>query len=170
LAVSDTEWLLEIKTFAGEPALSQPRDVVVREVLATLAACRLPAACTRILSFDWEVLRIFAALAPQYKRICLTEPSKPSDIWWGRQYHGLTEAAAAAKTGAAGLAPSRDSLTTTLGKEAHALGLDVYAWTVNDPNDLHQLQGLADAIITDIPMQLSVVSRQSSERILKTDH
>jgi len=66
-------------------------------------------------------------------------------------YGGLTLGAIAAGGGQGWFADYRD-LTAGTVAQAHALGLKVGAWTVNDPGEMRAVQGLGpDAICTDRP-------------------
>lgn len=54
--------------------------------------------------------------------------------------------------------PHAKDLSTALVAEAHALGLAVIPWTVNDPKDMEQAIALGvDGLITDYPDRLRVV-------------
>jgi glycerophosphoryl diester phosphodiesterase len=51
-----------------------------------------------------------------------------------------------------GIGPHRDDVDAKLLREAHALGLVVHAWTVNQPSDLDRLVTLGvDGVFTDFP-------------------
>jgi glycerophosphoryl diester phosphodiesterase len=61
----------------------------------------------------------------------------------------------ALEAGAGIIAPYFNSIDRGLIREAHGAGLEVYAWTVNDEEDLRKLYGWgADAVITDNYLQM----------------
>ena len=56
-----------------------------------------------------------------------------------------------ARTGAYAWSAFHESLTAPQIAEARALGLRVFAWTVNGAEDFARLAGLVDGVITDFP-------------------
>ncbi len=151
-ALPDMDWLLEIKTFPPSPELSHPPGVVVENVLMALAAAEIPAERIFILAFDWAVLRVVARLAPDLRRVCLTEPETEAarDLWWGEGFAGSTPQAVAA-TGAYAWSAFHETLDAPRIAEAQALGLKVFTWTVNEPEEFARLAPLVDGVITDVP-------------------
>lgn len=151
-AVTDVEWLIEIKTFPDQPGLSWPPGVMAGAVVEAIQQAGL-ARRVSILAFDWAVLRAVAALAPNIRRVCLTAPETEAvrDLWWGGAVDAATTPAAVAATGASGWAAFHKTLTAPQIAEARRLGLDIFAWTVNEPEDYARLAPLVDGIITDIP-------------------
>ena len=116
-------------------------------------------------SFDWRVLREAHRLAPDLSTVCLTAEQRWMDnILRGRpgpspwtagldieDFEGsvprLVEAA-----GCAVWSPYYRDLTEETLAEAHALGLRVVVWTVNEVADMLALARLGvDGIITDYP-------------------
>jgi glycerophosphoryl diester phosphodiesterase len=147
-AVPETEWLLEIKTYPPAPEKSHPAALMVEKTLAVLGAGRV---C--ILAFDWAVLYAVAARAPWVRRVCLTAPdtAEARELWWGPGFAGRTIPQAVAATGADGWAGLHSAMTESESREARALGLEIFAWTVNDTGEFNRLAPLADGIITDYP-------------------
>jgi glycerophosphoryl diester phosphodiesterase len=151
-ALPDMDWLLEIKTFPPNPEMSHPPGAVVENVLTAIAAAEIPAARIKILAFDWAVLREVARLAPDLQRVCLTEPDTEAarDLWWGNGFAGSTPQAVAA-TGAYAWSAFHETLDAPGIAEAHALGLKVFTWTVNEAEEFDRLAPLVDGVITDFP-------------------
>jgi len=149
----ETDWLIEIKTFPPNPEKSHPPRLVVEKVLYVIKAAKIPAERLYILAFDWSVLREVARLAPEIRRVCLTEPETEAarDLWWGPGFAAATTPQAVAQTGAYAWSAFHETLTEAQILEAKALGLRVFAWTVNAPEDFDRLGGLVDGVITDIP-------------------
>jgi glycerophosphoryl diester phosphodiesterase len=148
LAVPETEWLLEIKTYPPAPEKSHPPGLMVEKTLGVLEAAKV---C--ILAFDWAVLRAVATRAPGLRRVCLTAPDtvEARELWWGPGFAGKTIPQAVAAAGAYGWAGFHDAMTEAESREARALGLKIFAWTVNSAADFTRLAPLADGIMTDYP-------------------
>ena len=116
-------------------------------------------------SFDWRVLLEARALAPELRAVCLTIEQRwhdnilrgrPGPSPWtagldvdafGGSVPRLVEAA-----GCTVWSPFYRDLTEETVVEAHALGLRVVVWTVNEVEDMLALARLGvDGIITDYP-------------------
>ena len=116
-------------------------------------------------SFDWRVLYEARRLAPEISTVCLTVErrwhdnilrGRPGPSPWtagldieafGGSVPRLVEAA-----GCAVWSPFHRDLTEETLTEAHALGLRVVVWTVNEVDDMTALARLGvDGIITDYP-------------------
>ena len=116
-------------------------------------------------SFDWRVLHEAHRLAPDLSTVCLTAEQRwhdnilrgePGPSPWTagldiKAFDGsvprMVEAA-----GCAVWSPYYRDLTEETLAEAHALGLRVVVWTVNEADDMLVLARLAvDGIITDFP-------------------
>lgn len=144
-------WLLEIKTYPGQPASSAPPALAAS---ATIAALRdFPDLRASILAFDWAVLRAVRNVEPGMPLVCLTSPETEAarTLWWGPGYKTMTTPDAVAATGATGWAAYHATLTGPQAAEAKRLGLAVYAWTVNQQADSKRLARYVDVIITDHP-------------------
>ena len=116
-------------------------------------------------SFDWRVLHEARALAPELSTVCLTAEQRWHDnIHRGRSgpspwTAGLDIAAfdgsvprMVKAAGCAVWSPYYRDLAREALAEAHALGLRVVVWTVNDAGDMVALARLGvDGIITDYP-------------------
>ena len=116
-------------------------------------------------SFDWRVLNEARELAPELSTVCLTAEQRwidnilrgrPGPSPWtagldieafGGSVPRLVEAA-----GCAVWSPYYRDLTEGTLAEAHALGLRVVVWTVNEVEEMLALARLGvDGIITDYP-------------------
>ena len=116
-------------------------------------------------SFDWRVLREARELAPDLSTVCLTAErrwidnvlrARPGPSPWTagldiEAFDGSVPRMVAAAGCAVWSPYYRDVSETTLA-EAHALGLKVVVWTVNEADDMLALARLGvDGIITDYP-------------------
>jgi glycerophosphoryl diester phosphodiesterase len=126
---------------------------------------------TTIQSFDWRTLVESRRQAPEIETACLTietpnfdtvqsKSDKPSPWLAGLELakvdNSLPRLVKAA--GCAIWSPFWRNATPALVAEAHALGLKVLPWTVNDPADIAaQIDAGADGIITDYPDRVRTV-------------
>jgi glycerophosphoryl diester phosphodiesterase len=111
-------------------------------------------------SFDWRTLVEIRKLAPEIRTVCLTQSTRNFDntrdaAWtaglelagYGGSVPKLVRAA-----GCSGWSSFFRNLTPAAIDEAHAQGLTVLAWTVNDPADMARLiDWKVDGLITDYP-------------------
>jgi glycerophosphoryl diester phosphodiesterase len=143
----DARWTIEIKTYPTRKRLTAPPELVA-EAVAEIAD--RAGASDRIIvqSFDWRGPRHLRRLRPELAYAWLTEPS--TRAWRGGQARlPMT----VVEEGGGTWAPRHTELTRRLLDRAHAAGLMVVPWTVNDPADLQRLAGWGvDGIITDDPV------------------
>jgi glycerophosphoryl diester phosphodiesterase len=145
---------------------ARPQDTVSAEAMtdALLKAVRAAGMSDRvsIQSFDWRSLQRVQRLAPRIPTVYLTVQTASSDntrdgTWTAGLRladHGSVPRMVKAAGGAA-WSPNAAALTQPLLREAHALGLAVIPWTVNDPEDMDRLVGWGvDGLITDHPDRL----------------
>ncbi|MCX7383972.1 MAG: glycerophosphodiester phosphodiesterase family protein [Alphaproteobacteria bacterium] len=149
----------EIKTLPDRPALTVPPAVMAE---AIVAAAQATGALGRLAvrSFDWRGLAYLAGAHPAIPLVWLTSPgeAKAPGLWWDMPDHtGSTPAAVARAAGRNGewqpaWAPRHDGLTREAIAEAHAIGLLVMPWTVDDAGDIDRLIDWGvDGICTDRP-------------------
>ena len=124
------------------------------------------AARVTIQSFDWRTLVEVRRIAPEIPTSCLTIESNNMNAmaqvdgrspWHAglaiRDYMSVPALVAAA--GCTTWSMFWRNLTPALVKDAHALGIKVLPWTVNDPADMQRLiEWDVDGIITDYPDRL----------------
>jgi glycerophosphoryl diester phosphodiesterase len=123
---------------------------------------------TTVQSFDWRTLRLIRELAPEIDLVALTDQQPDEDTieigkpgaspWLGGfdvDEHGGSVPKLVQALGAKTWSPHAGDLTPALVVEAHALGLAVVPWTVNEPEDLSRAIALGvDGLITDYPDRL----------------
>ena len=120
-------------------------------------------------SFDWRTLREVKRLAPEIETSCITMQTKDNDTvkaasdgdaspWHAGlapRDHGGSLPATVKAAGCGVWSMFWRNLSPTELGEAHALGLKILPWTVNDPADMRRLIDLgADGIVTDYPDRL----------------
>jgi glycerophosphoryl diester phosphodiesterase len=111
-------------------------------------------------SFDWRTLVEVKKLAPEIRTVCLTQSTRNFDnarnpAWtagFDLASHEGSVPRLVRAAGCSGWSSFFRNLTPAAIDEAHALGLTVVAWTVNDPADMARLiDWKVDGIITDYP-------------------
>jgi len=147
---------IELKTVPAQP------DWTVGPVAmadAVIAVAQAAGAIGRIglASFDWRGPRHARRLLPDLPLIWLTNPERVADaaLWWGgpvpADYGGSVPRAVAAEGGPI-WSPHHADLTAELIAEAHALGLAVMPWTVNNAADMRRLlRAGINGLVTDRP-------------------
>lgn len=168
---------IETKVEAGAPDETAPRDEFVRAVLHEIDEHDMEGQVT-IQSFDWGALELVEELAPEIPRVALTnysflEIGQPgASPWLGgldaddfngdlvdlaeelgvdaiSPVHGIPEDGA---IGESNYLPYTDHAMV---QDAHAAGLDVIPWTVDDRATMEYLIDIGvDGIITDRPAVL----------------
>lgn len=99
-------------------------------------------------SSSWEQLRIFT---PEFPIALLAQTSKMRKIGEA----GFVEKAK--EYGAKAIHPEHTGVTRSLIELAHAAGLLVNVWTVNDPEEIRKLKEMGvDGLISDFPERLDV--------------
>jgi glycerophosphoryl diester phosphodiesterase len=151
---------------------SLPDETVKPEsfVAALIAVVRDAGMSARVTiqSFDWRTLLAARTLAPDIGTVALTDQQPDEDTieagkpgaspWLGGidvDDHGGSVPRAVAAVGAKTWSPHARDLTPESIAEAHALGLAVVPWTVNEPADMERaIAAGVDGIITDYPDRL----------------
>lgn len=169
---------IETKVEAGAPTQTAPRSLFVQRVWEEIDAADMEAQVT-IQSFDWGALMAMHELAPQLPLVALTNISflqvgQPgASVWLGGidvdDFGGSFVAAADSIEGVTTLSPVQG--TPQGGKvgdgsfvpypdaamiaDAHARGLKVVPWTVDDAGTMDYFIDLGvDGLITDYPNRL----------------
>ncbi len=158
---------LEIKTSPLRPDETAPPDAITDAVVRVVREAGLGARST-IQSFDWRVVLRVRETAADIRTACLTtqqpdddtvEAERPGPKPWlagldpsavGGSVPRLVRAA-----GSGVWSPDFRDLTAPRLAEAHALGLEVVVWTVDEAKDMTRLIDMeVDGIITDHPDRL----------------
>jgi glycerophosphoryl diester phosphodiesterase len=154
LGADEVRFDIETKVFPDRPADTLAPEPFVQALLAVIR----PAGMTKrvmIQSFDWRTLALVQQQEPGMETVCLTTRGSTDDgVWTGgrlaRDYPSIAHMVKAA--GGTTWSPRQDLLTEAELKRAHALGLKVIPWTVNDPADIDRLIGWGvDGLIGDYP-------------------
>ncbi|MBA4117827.1 MAG: hypothetical protein C0514_02890 [Candidatus Puniceispirillum sp.] len=151
-AAHDVSLYVEVKTDPTRPDLSSaPEDVV--PALLTKLETHLMVDRVTVLAFDWRLLSILHARAPNVKRGFLTEEKTCfADSPWLDGHDDTHLDAAVQKAGGTLWLPQYEQLNEQYVTSAHAKGLEVIPWTVNDIQDAQRLQDWGvDGLITDYP-------------------
>lgn len=176
---------IETKVEAGAPSETAPRSEFVRAVAGEITRSGLSHQIT-IQSFDWTALREIGPLLPGVGLIALTNGEQflqtgkaGASPWLGldvddyagdwvtaakRTIPGLTAVSPVQgdpQDGGVGDAGFVRFTTPELIRRAHALGLKVIPWTVNDPATMRVLlRDGVDGLITDYPDRARAVLRE----------
>ncbi len=151
----NTRVLIEIKTNPTTPELSSDPELLSQAVVKVINESEVKDRCT-ILAFDAQVLRHIKALDQELPIFLNQMPHKDSKspYYAGYDLKDFKGSAPAmiAKMGANGWSALYKQLNAENVKEAHDLGLKVYAWTVNSPKEMKRLLNIGvDGIISDRP-------------------
>jgi glycerophosphoryl diester phosphodiesterase len=161
---------VETKLSPDQPDLTVPPEPFAQAVVDAVRSAGLESRTT-IQSFDWRTLTIVRRIAPGIATVALTdqqpgedtiEVSRPGPSPWlggldvddfGGSVPRLVHA-----SGARIWSPHYRDIDARLVAEAHALGLAVVPWTVNQPAEMQRVLGLGvDGMISDRPELLRSV-------------
>ena len=164
---------VETKISPLEPGLTPAPEAFAQAVIEVLRAEGIAGRST-IQSFDWRTLRAANAIVPEVTTVCLTteqrwlnnlERGRPGASAWTAgldvdDFASVPDLVAAAGCGV--WSPYYGDLEQAALARAHALGLEVVVWTVNEPAEMRRLLALGvDGIISDFPDRLRTVAAEA---------
>jgi glycerophosphoryl diester phosphodiesterase len=149
---------LEVKMHPQQPGDRPAWEQIVDALLAEVKAAGMDGRVT-IQGFDWRALQRVREQAPGLPTACLSSQTPRYDtISSGLWTAGLTLAEhgsvpkMAKAAGCTIWSPSGHDLSAARADEAHALGLTVLPWTINERADMDTLIAWGvDGLITDYP-------------------
>ncbi len=158
---------IETKTDPAHPEQTVSPLAFARALEAAIREAGMASRVT-VQSFDWRTLRLLGVLAPEIGLVALTDQQPGEDTvevgkpgpspWLGEldvDDHGGSVPKLVQALGARTWSPPALDLTAVLVAEAHALGLAVVPWTVNDPKAMAlAIDAGVDGLITDYPDRL----------------
>lgn len=187
---SQVKFNIETKVEAGAPQETAPReqfiDVALREITKAHMQHRVS-----IESFDWGALRLVQQRAPQIPTVALTnkdflQAGQPGKSPWlggiDADDFGGDLVASAASLGFSAISPVHGTpqngkvtdpdyvpyVTPDMVRSAHAAGMQVIPWTVDDKPTMRALIGAGvDGLITDYPNLLRDVMAESGMKLPK---
>jgi glycerophosphoryl diester phosphodiesterase len=182
---------IETKVEAGAPEQTAPRELFVRRVFEEIRASGIERQVT-IQSFDWGALMAMHELAPKWPLVALTnydflQVGQPGASPWlggidADDFGGDFVAAAASIEGVTTLSPNygfpqngtvgqpgfRFYADRAMVDAAHARGLKVVPWTVDDPATIEALVDAGvDGVITEYPNRVRDLMVQRGMRLPK---
>jgi glycerophosphoryl diester phosphodiesterase len=157
----DVRFNIEMKTDPRRPGLTPDPVTLADAVMAEVDAAGVLARVI-VESFDWRGPRHLRVARPEVRLAWLTSAATVADAvrWWGGPHPGDFGGSVPRAVAAAGgprvvadrWAPDHSDLTEAAVQEAHALGLAVLPWTVNQPKRMRALIDWGvDGLITDRP-------------------
>ena len=182
---------IETKVEAGAPEQTAPREQFIEVVVEEIRAARLLNRVT-IQSFDWGALMLMREVEPRLPIVALTnrdflQTGQPgASPWLGGidiDDFGGSLVAAAASFGADAISPVHGFpqngkvtdpgyepyTTPQLVDEAHAAGLAVVPWTIDDPATIESLiDAGVDGLITNYPDRLRTILGERGYKLPRT--
>jgi glycerophosphoryl diester phosphodiesterase len=151
----------ETKVSPHEPGATLPPEAFARRAIEEIRRAGM-AARTTVQSFDWSTLQVIQKEAPEIRRMYLTSPqtlkrsgdggTSPWLAGFGPELHGDSVPRAVHAAGGKIWAPNHAFLTPAMLADAHALGIVVIPWTVNEPATIGRLLDMGvDGLISDRP-------------------
>ncbi|MGV0633773.1 glycerophosphodiester phosphodiesterase [Mycolicibacillus trivialis] len=154
-AGADVGFNIETKVEADDPAASASPAEFVEVILAAVRAAGLTDRVI-IQSFDWRTLPLVRRAEPAIRLAALWEEHtwRPGSPWLAGvdPADGTDPLTAVRGIGADIASPPHQAVDAVFVQRAHALGLAVIPWTVNDAATLRaQIDAGVDGVITDYP-------------------
>ena len=153
---ADAWWTIEVKCDPTDPREAATREELTGKVVEAIIAAGVEER-SFVHSFDWAVLELAERLDPSLLRSALLagpEQYQPGSPWIGTvdpREHDDVQAAVAA-LGAVVLSPHHQWCEPAFVERAHAVGLGVLPWTVNEPDDHARVRAAGvDGLVTDVP-------------------
>jgi glycerophosphoryl diester phosphodiesterase len=151
----------ETKVSPLEPAATLPVADFTQRVIAEIRKAGMQSRTT-VQSFDWRTLQQVQKEAPEIRTLYLSSPRTLARLpdggpspWlagFDPDRHGGSVPQAVHAAGGKAWAPNQTFVTPKDVAQAHALGLKVIPWTVNDPVMVNKLLDMkVDGIISDRP-------------------
>ena len=152
---------IETKIEADKRETSATPEQFVDVILATVRAAN-KVDKVEIQSFDWRTLPLVRQQQPNIPLVALWDDTTwvPDSVWTaGVNPASVSDPIIAAMSGGANrLSPEYTLVDRAFVDRAHALGLKVIPWTVNDADAMRtQIAAGVDGIITDYPARLRTV-------------
>lgn len=150
---------IETKIEAEEPEKSASPQEFVDAIVPVLQERDVVDRAT-VQSFDWRSLPLVHEAEPKLMTVVLWDDTtwKPDSVWTGDVDYDAVDGditQAAAQLNAGVLSPDYELVDEDLIARAHASGLPVIPWTVNEASDMQKMIDLGvDGIITDYPTRL----------------
>ncbi|WP_346926390.1 glycerophosphodiester phosphodiesterase family protein [uncultured Arthrobacter sp.] len=188
---SQVKFNIETKVEAGAPEETAPREQFVEVALREISKANMKHRVS-VQSFDWGALRLVQQRDPQIPTVALTnkdflQAGQPGGSPWlggidADDFDGDL-VAAAASLGFAAVSPVHGTpqngavtdpgyvpyVTPDMVQRAHAAGMQVIPWTVDDKPTMRALIAAGvDGIITDYPDRLREVMAESGLKLPKT--
>ena len=166
LGAEGVRFNIEVKMNPHRPEETPAFEQIVDVLLAAVKAAGVESRVT-IQGFDWRALQRVQQRAPQIPTAYLSAETPRFDTIadgaWTAGYrlaeHGTLPKMVKAAGGTI-WSPNFFGLTAGLVEQAHALGLQVLPWTVNESADMERLIGWGvDGLITDYPDRARAVLR-----------
>ncbi|CAN5419402.1 glycerophosphodiester phosphodiesterase family protein [soil metagenome] len=158
---ADVRFNIETKVEADKPENSAPPEQFVDVILATVHAAG-KADRVEIQSFDWRTLPVVRRAAPSIPLVALWDDTTwvPGSPWLAGVDPTVVgdPIIGAQQVGADILSPAYELVDAAFVARAHAVGLKVIPWTVNEAEAMRaQIAAGVDGIITDYPTLLREV-------------
>ena len=153
----DVWWTIELKVDPRDAGESATRRRLLEGVLASVHEAGLERQCF-VHSFDWAVLELSARARTRRAPLRARRASEtwvPGSPWTGSVVVGESHddvCAGAVAVGAQVISPEHALVDADFVERAHAAGLAVLPWTVNDPERMVELvEAGVDGLVTDYP-------------------